>query len=224
MPLNSAALRTQPPLNGRAREQPNLAPLVRACRRLTAGDEVHACARPQSSVELSRQAFRLPVKNSRQIVAAARAILRGFFSVRTRQTSITTRATMTSRLHPDAFDSLAALSKFVDVQDCAQLFYARHKDGMDTVVRTIRLLMDGNPDLRKILGFTAAPVPVMASALRDWSKTAGVSNVEIEAIDRYVGIAVRAILPVFTDPKLPAFLRECRWGIVGAFAEDRKTA
>src|SRR5687768_1977488 len=128
---------------------------------------------------------------------------------------------MTSRLHPDAFDSLAALSKFADVQECAQLFYARHKDGTDTVVRTMRLLTDGNPGLRKILAFTAAPVPVMASTLRDWHKTAGVSDAEIEAIDKYVGIAVRAVLPVFSDPKLPTFLRECRWGIVGAFAENR---
>jgi len=131
---------------------------------------------------------------------------------------------MTSRLHPDAFDSLAALSKFVDVQDCAQLFYARHKDGIDTVVRTIRLLMDGNPDLRPILVFTAARVPVMASALRDWYKTTSASGVEIEAIDKYVGIAVRAVLPVFGDPKLPTFLRECRWGIVGAVVENRETA
>lgn len=128
---------------------------------------------------------------------------------------------MTSRLNPDVFDSLAALSKFVDVQECAQLFYARHKDGIDTVVRTIRLVMDGNPGLRTILGFTAAAVPIMASALRDWSKAAGVSNAEIEAIDKYVGIAVRAALPVFSDPKLPTFLRECRWGIVGAFGENR---
>jgi hypothetical protein len=133
-------------------------------------------------------------------------------------------ATMTSRLEPDAFDSLAALSKFVDVQECAPLFYARHKDGIDTVVRTIRLLVDGNPGLRPTLAFTAAPVPVMASALRDWYKTAGVSDVEIEAIDRYVGLAVRAVLPVFGDPKLPTFLKECRWGVAGAFAENRKTA
>jgi hypothetical protein len=131
---------------------------------------------------------------------------------------------MTSRLHPDVFDSLAALSKFVDVPDCAQLFYGRHKAGIDTVVRTIRHLTDSNPALRTNLEFTAAPVPVTAGTLRDWYKTATVSDIEIEAIDKYVGIAMRAVLPVFSDPKLPTFLRECRWGIVGALAENRKTA
>jgi hypothetical protein len=131
---------------------------------------------------------------------------------------------MTSRLHPDAFDSLAALSKFVDVLECAQSFYERHKDGIDIVIRTIHHLMDRNPALRSILVFTAAPVRVTASALRDWFETAGVSDVEIEALDKYVEIAMRAVLPVFGDPKLPTFLRQCRWGIEGALAENRETA
>src|SRR5262245_15152051 len=131
---------------------------------------------------------------------------------------------MTSRLHPDAFDSLAALSKFIDVRECAQSFYERHKDGVDIVIRTIRHLMDKNPDLRTILTFTGAPVRATASALRGWFETAGVSDVEIEALGKFVEIAMRAVLPVFSDPRLPTFLRQCRWGIEGAFAENRETA
>src|SRR5262245_15800220 len=73
-------------------------------------------------------------------------------------------------------------------------------------------------------GIYPAPVPVTAGTLRDWYKTARMSDAEIEAMERYVGIAMIAVLPAFSDPKLPTFLRECRWGIMSALAENRKTA
>jgi len=125
------------------------------------------------------------------------------------------------RTTPDAFDSLAAMSKFGEVAEWAPSFYARHQRAIDQAVGAVRVLGLWDTEIRILVGFTLAPVDTTASALRGWFASASnrLSERDLLAFDQIMTAGMTGLLPVVRDPDLPLALEECRWGIEAAFAK-----
>jgi hypothetical protein len=124
------------------------------------------------------------------------------------------------KLAPDAFDTLAALSKLPEVTELAPEFYVRHEDALNDAMSFVQFLAFRDRAIRIILAFTGAPVATTADALRGWFASARISASENERLGHLLDRVLRGLQPVFQDPEVPNCLEESRWGVVGAFAQS----
>jgi tetratricopeptide (TPR) repeat protein len=117
---------------------------------------------------------------------------------------------------PDAFDSIAAMSRLGEAAELAPSFHARHQRAIERAVVVVQVLEEWDPDFRVPAGFS---VDMTATALRGWFTSASprLKGRDIFAFDQMMTTVMTGLLPVVRDPDQPAALEECRWGIEAAF-------
>src|SRR5687768_14308186 len=101
----------------------------------------------------------------------------------------------TSQPTPDAFDSLAAMSKLSDIEEWSPDFYMRHRAAIDRAVDFVRSLGTWDRDVSIICGFTLAPVEQTAAGLRSWYETVSsrLSDKDVAAFDEVMTPALAGL-------------------------------
>lgn len=121
---------------------------------------------------------------------------------------------------PNAFDSLAAICKFIAVQKIDPEFHQRHFHAIEMASAFLRVLADQYPPIEK--AFRASlPLPIVAGSLqinRAISEL-GLSDEKVRWLDTQMTEVLKILIPVVRDPYLPSWLSECKWAIDGAFHE-----
>lgn len=122
---------------------------------------------------------------------------------------------------PDAFDSLAALCKFIAVSRIDPEFHERHYHPIELVCAFLRVLANHHPSLDK--AFRASlPLSIAEGSahIRDVMPTLVFSDEQLQWLDAQMTEALKVLLPVVADADLPPWLSECKWAIEGAFLEQ----
>lgn len=125
---------------------------------------------------------------------------------------------MTGAYLPDAFDSLAAICKFIAVPKIEPEFYKSHYHAVEAASAFLRVLASNHPRLEA--AFRASlPVPIAdgAEAIRRVVPTLALTEEQIEWLDAQMTETLRVLAPVVRDPTLPSWLAECKPAIEGAF-------
>ena len=119
---------------------------------------------------------------------------------------------------PDAFDSLAAICKFIAVQQIEPAFYQSHLNAIEMANSFSRVLASNYPALDTAF---RASLPLSISEgsryIRQAVPVAGLSEDRLKWLDLQMTEILKVLLPVVRDPKLPAWLSESKWAVEGAF-------
>ncbi len=121
---------------------------------------------------------------------------------------------------PSAFDSLAAICKFIAVQKIDPEFHQRHFHAIEMASAFLRVLADHHSPLEK--AFRASlPLPIAAGSLQinQAISELDLSDERVRWLDAQMTEILKNLIPVVRDPDLPSWLSECKWAIEGAFHE-----
>jgi hypothetical protein len=121
---------------------------------------------------------------------------------------------------PNAFDSLAAICKFIAVSRIDPAFHQRHFHAIEMASAFLRVLAGHYPPLEK--AFRASlPVPISdgSSQIHHAISELGLSDEKVRWLDAQMTEILKVLIPVVRDPDLPPWLSECKWTIEGAFHE-----
>ncbi len=122
---------------------------------------------------------------------------------------------------PDAFDSLAAICKFIAVSKIDPEFHKRHYHAIEMASAFLRVLASHHPPLEK--AFRASlPLSITAGSeqIRQVIPELGLSEEKVQWLDAQMTEILKVLVPVVRDPNLPSWLSECKWAIEGAFFEQ----
>lgn len=125
-----------------------------------------------------------------------------------------------TRLHsrlPSPFDTLAAFSRFQNVQECSPKFYQKHYDAIDMTVGFIGFLGSEDERFSQIFRFSNAPLPEISSTLERAIPQMNLDQRMLDFIDSTMTVVMQKLHGVVQDPELPPYLQDCVWPIVGAF-------
>lgn len=119
---------------------------------------------------------------------------------------------------PSAFDSLAALVKYVAVEKISPDFYEKHWRSIEFAATFVRhfasIHRSLDPAFRAALPVSLAegahPIQEALSAIK-------FEEEDLRWFDTQMTEALRVLVPVVRDPDLPAWLSEGKWAIEGAF-------
>lgn len=119
---------------------------------------------------------------------------------------------------PDAFDSMAAICKFIAVSKIDPEFHKRHYHAVEMAGAFIRVLSSNHEPLKKVFQSTL-PLPVheAATALREILPTIALTEKEVQWLDAQMTEILKVLVPVVRDPALPAWLLPCKNSIEQAF-------
>lgn len=112
---------------------------------------------------------------------------------------------------PDAFDSLAAICKFIAVPKIEPNFHRRHYHAIEMADAFIRVLASKHEPLKKVLQSTLPlPVSESAQALREVVPAIGLDEKQVQWLDAQMTEILKVLVPVVRDPDLPSWLSSCR--------------
>ena len=119
---------------------------------------------------------------------------------------------------PDAFDSLAAISRFIGVEKSSPEFYQRHYHPVEMACAFVRVLAGHYPKLGEAFRQSLLlPVSQGSQPIRDIMPTLGLTEERIIWFDAQMTEILKALVPVARDPSMPEWLQESKWAIEGAF-------
>lgn len=122
---------------------------------------------------------------------------------------------------PDAFDSLAAICKFIAVSRIDPEFYERHFHPIEMACAFLRVLASHHPPLEK--AFRASlPLQIAEGSvhIREVLPTLALTDQQLHWLDAQMTEILKVLLPVVAADDLPSWLSECKWAIEGAFCEQ----
>lgn len=125
---------------------------------------------------------------------------------------------MPTAVLPDAFDSIAAMVKFLGVPKLAPEFYSRHWRAVEFANAFTRVVLLRHESIRNIIRKTLPlPVAEIASELRAAAPEWNLVESDVAYLDQQMTEALRVLVPVVRDKELPIWLLECRGPIEDAF-------
>ena len=119
---------------------------------------------------------------------------------------------------PDAFDSLAAICKFIAVSRISPEFYALYQHPIEFTCAYIRQFATLYPAVEK--SFRASlPLSIYEGAkhIQQAIAITSISENDLSWFNNQMTEVLKILLPVVRDPNLPEWLSECQWAIEGAF-------
>jgi len=127
---------------------------------------------------------------------------------------------MTDQDFPDAFDGLAAVSKFIAMSRIDPEFYRKHCHAIEMANGFSRVLASNYPEIDKAFRATL-PMGVRDSgrALREVFPTLNWDQQRVEWFDAQLGAVLKALLPVVRDESINAWFVEfgCKWAVEESF-------
>jgi hypothetical protein len=118
---------------------------------------------------------------------------------------------------PTPFETMAAFSRFQNVQECSPEFYQKHHDAIDMTVGFIGFLGQQHEHFAQTFTFSNAPIPDIARTLEQAMPQMDLEQRTLDFIDSTMTVVMQKLHGVVTAPDLPPYLQDCVWPIVGAF-------
>lgn len=123
-------------------------------------------------------------------------------------------------LLPDAFDSLAAICKFIAVPKIDPEFHKRHYHAIEMASAFLRVTASNYPLLEKTFRASLPlPISVGSKHIRQVMPELALSEEKVQWLDAQMTEILKVLIPVVRDTELPSWLSECKWAIEGAFEE-----
>lgn len=125
---------------------------------------------------------------------------------------------------PTAFESLAAICKFIAVSRISPDFHAKHHHNIEVACTFPRILASNYPALEPAFR-ESLPLPLSEGArpIQQVLMSLAITEEKLEWFDRQMTETLRTLLPVVRDNSLPAWLSECKWAIEGVFDASAAT-
>jgi hypothetical protein len=119
---------------------------------------------------------------------------------------------------PTAFESLAAVSKFIAVPKMSPEFHARQRHPVEFAGAFLRVVANTYPPLEQAFR-KALPLSLTEGAVHIQQALAALAlpAEKVRWFDAQMTEVLRVLLPAVRDSELPSWLSECKWAIEGAF-------
>jgi len=118
---------------------------------------------------------------------------------------------------PTPFETMAAFSRFKNVEECSPDFYQKHHDAIDMTVGFIGFLGQQHGHFTQIFTYSNAPIPDIARTLEEAMPNMALEQRTLDFIDSTMTVIMQKLREVVTDPNLPPYLQDCVWPVLGAF-------
>lgn len=122
---------------------------------------------------------------------------------------------------PTAFESLAAICKFIAISKISPEFYVKYSHPIEIGCSFIRVLASHYPELNKAFR-EALPLPISEGATLIEHAFISISFPEekVQWLDNQMTATLQTLLPVVRDSELPEWLSSFKWAIEQAFNEE----
>lgn len=119
---------------------------------------------------------------------------------------------------PTAFESLAAICKFIAVPKMSPAFHAKQRHRVEFAGAFLRVVANAYPPLEQAFR-KALPLSLAEGAVPIQQALAALAlpDEKVRWFDAEMTEVMRVLLPAVRDPELPSWLFECKWAIEGAF-------
>lgn len=119
---------------------------------------------------------------------------------------------------PDAFESLAATTKFIGMSEIDPGFYQKHYHAIEMTCAFVRLLATSYPELETVFRKTlASPVRYAGCEIGQVIPCLNWDEKRIAWFDDQLTAVLRQLLPVVADESINPCFADCKWAIEGAF-------
>ena len=119
---------------------------------------------------------------------------------------------------PSAFESLAGICKFTVAERITPDFFWRHLTPVSQACAFIERLADADPALEAALHCALLEsIADGAGLLEEAFRAITISPGELRWLDDQMTEVLNLLMPVVSDPFLPAWLGVTRWAIEGSF-------
>lgn len=119
---------------------------------------------------------------------------------------------------PSAFESLAAICKFIAVPKMNPAFHAKQHHPVEFAGAFLRTIAGAYPPLERAFR-VALPLSLAEGAIPIQQAFAelALSDAKLQWFDAQMTEVLRVLLPAVRDPELPSWLSQCKWAVEGAF-------
>ena len=126
---------------------------------------------------------------------------------------------------PTAFETLAAVVKFIAAPKMSTLFYHQHQNAIDLTCTFLKILANRYPLLETAFR-KSLPLPVVegAACIATALTESKISDADLNWLDAQSTAVLRLLVPVVRSENLPKYLIEARWAVLGAFENDSATS
>lgn len=140
-----------------------------------------------------------------------------FFSI---MAEIFDKSSQTKEPIPTAFESLAAICKFLAISKISPEFYVKHNHSIEIGCSFIQVLASNYPELNKAFR-EALPLPISdgAAFIERAITSISFSEEKIQWFDNQMTETLKTLLPVVRDSELPEWISNFKWAIEQAFHE-----